>query len=123
MERLVIYIATLAILSISLYPSTASATGHHGVDHVGLAAHVSPHAPAQHSHCIEGRVTAVMRMSREITVRTPKGEVHQIKVPNGAHITSQEGNHFSGVRSGEHVRVTAVHDQSRGLVAKTLSVP
>ena len=123
MERFVIYIAALAVLSISLYPSAASAGVHHGIDHVGFAVHESAHGSAQHSQSIEGRVTAVMRMSREITVRTPEGEVHQIKVPNTAHITSQEGAHFSGVRSGEHVHVTAVHDESRGLVAKTLSIP
>jgi len=117
LKQLFTYLAVVLALSISLYASPASAAGRHEANHAGLAVH-APGAPPEK---IEGRVVAVMRTSRQITVRTPEGEIRQIRVPSDAGITGHEGSHFSGVRSGEHVHVTAVHE-SRGLVAKTLSV-
>jgi len=118
MIQLFTYLAVVLALSISVYTSAASAAGHHEASHAGLAAH-APGAPPER---IEGRVIAVMRTSRQITVRTPEGEIRQIRVPSEAGITGHDGNHFSAVRSGQHVSVTAVRDKSRGLVAKTLSV-
>jgi hypothetical protein len=118
MKQLFTYLVIVLALSISLYARPASAAGRHEANHAGLAAH----APGTPPEKIEGRVVAVMRTSRQITVRTPEGEIRQIRVPSDAGITGHDGNHFSAVRSGQHVSVTAVRDKSRGLVAKTLSV-
>ena len=86
------------------------------------------HAAPAHEHLvaaktISGRIVAVRRVSRIISVQTPEGNVHEVKVPETATISSREGSHFNNVRSGQDVHVSVVHDPSHGLVAHSVSIP
>jgi len=99
-------------------PSFAAAT------HERSSTATSPtHQTAAQPHTIQGRIVAVRRVSREITVQTTQGQVQEVKVPADASITAHRGSHFSSVRSGENVHVTAVYDPERGLIARSLSIP
>ncbi len=81
------------------------------------------HQTAVQPRTIQGRIVAVRRVSREITVQTAQGKVQEVKVPDDASITAHSGSHFSSVRSGENVHVTAIYDPDRGLIARSVSIP
>jgi hypothetical protein len=91
--------------------------------HPGPAHASSGHGNVAAPRTISGRIVAVRRVSRIISVQTPQGEVHQVKVPESAIITSREGSHFNNVRSGQDVHVSGVRDANRGLVARSVSIP
>src|SRR5258708_3731450 len=113
-------IAAAAILVVTMGAGSAFAGGNRAKSN---SATVAPRQPPEPPKKIEGHILSVWRESREITVQTPEGEIRQVKVPENAVITSREGGHFSSVRSGETVHVTAVNDANRGLVARTISIP
>jgi hypothetical protein len=89
--------------------------------HAGTAITSGAHEAAPKT--IQGRIVAVRRVSREITIQTAEGAVRQVKVPESATISSHEGSKFSNVRSGQNVHVSAVNDPSHGLVAHSVSIP
>jgi hypothetical protein len=113
------YKVTIPIASAWLLIATAALAGHHADAHGVSPAALSRPAP----HSMAGRIVAVRRISQEITLQTADGQTHEVKVPSTAAITSHSGSHFNVVRSGEHVRLTAVDDAAHGLVARSLSIP
>src|SRR5579872_341718 len=106
------------VLSIALCATPVFAAAHaHEV-----AAHPGPRAP-ESPRTIAGRVVGVRRVAQVISVQTADGEVHQVKVPAGASILGHNGNHFSDVKSGQTVHVSAIHDPAHGTIARSVSIP
>ena len=108
----------ISVASASMLIATVAFAGHHAGGHGDFAAASSHAAPRS----MAGRIVAVRRVSQVIKLQTADGQTHEIKVPSTAAITSHSGSHFNAVRSGQHVRLTAVNDARQGLVARTLSV-
>ena len=106
---------------VALCATQAFAAANH--EHGTVASHPETHAQAELPRTIAGRVVAVRRVAQVISVQTADGEVHQVKVPASASILGHNGNHFSNVKSGQSVHVTAVHDPARGMIARSVSIP
>lgn len=110
-----------AAIATLIFTAEVAASGH--ASHAGSAMVSSAHESGPAARTIQGRIVAVRRVSREITIQTAEGTVHQVKVPESATISSHEGSKFSNVRSGQNVHVSAVNDPSHGLVAHSVSIP
>lgn len=113
---------------VTIASATFMLAVHAGVALAGHEGHGGPsgalvHAAAPHPMAIAGRIIAVRRISQEISVQTPTGQVREVKVPNTATISSKGGNHFNAVRAGQNVHLMAVRDPSQGLVAHSVSIP
>ena len=80
-----------------------------------------PATPARQT--IEGRIVAVRRLSQIVTVQTADGETHDVRVPDTATIMSKDGSHFNIVRSGQHIRLTAIKKPGGELEAHSLAIP
>jgi hypothetical protein len=108
-----------AIAAITCSGKSFAASDHRG--HAGTSMSSAAHESAPRT--IAGRIVAVRRVSRVISIQTAEGTVHQVTVPESATISSHEGVKFSNVRSGQNVHVSAVNDPSHGLVAHSVSIP
>ena len=115
-------IATAIIAASILLALAGSSFAENRTSHAGIAP-ASAHEHAAVAKTISGRIVAVRRVSRMITVQTPQGDIHEVKVPESAIISSHEGSHFNNVRSGQDVHLSVVHDPSHGLVAHSVSIP
>lgn len=119
MKRTIIVSITLAVLAYAAPGRTAATSHHHEAAHAAAAETAS----RPHQTMISGRIVAVKRASRIISVQTGPGEIRDVKVPNTATITSHGGSHFSAVRAGQSVHVTAATHSTQGLVAQSVAIP
>lgn len=74
------------------------------------------------SQTLEGRVVAVRRLSRVITIRTPAGTTHQVAIPPGAKVQARGAAGLNAVRSGAVVRLNTVAGRDGKRVARSVAV-
>ena len=74
------------------------------------------------SRAIDGRVVEVRRASRELTVRTSRGEIEHVVVTATSAIHAPHGTTaLSGIHAGMPVHAEVEVDSHRRLVARTIS--
>jgi hypothetical protein len=71
---------------------------------------------------VEGRVVAVRRLSREVTVRTSQGAVHQVFIPRHVAVAARGAAGLNAVRTGENIRLIVASNRTGKLVARAVSV-
>jgi hypothetical protein len=71
---------------------------------------------------LEGRVVAVRRLSRVITIRTPAGTTQQVAVAPGAKVQARGAAGLNAMRSGATVRLTTVAGRNGRRVARFVAV-
>jgi hypothetical protein len=71
---------------------------------------------------VEGRVVAVRRLSREVTVQTPQGAVHQVFIPRHVTVAARGAAGLNAVRTGENIRLSVISNRTGKLVARAVSV-
>ncbi len=77
---------------------------------------------AQRPVGLDGRVLAVRRLSREITMRTAQGGVYRIALVPGAAIHAPRGARLDAVRSGIAIHIDAFTGRNGALLARAVSV-
>ncbi len=101
--------------------AAASAAQAHAVSKRQDTPAVAP-AHAQRPVVLDGRVLAVSRLSREITMRTAQGSVYRIALVPGASIHAPRGAGLDAVRSGVAIHLDAVTGHNGTLFARVVSV-
>ncbi len=71
---------------------------------------------------LEGRVVAVRRLSRVITIRTPAGTTHEVAISPGAKVQARGAAGLNAVRSGTVVRLNTVAGRDGKRVARSVAV-
>ncbi len=84
------------------------------------APHAVRHLPRLHS--VDGRVTAVRRLSREVTIRTPAGGLHEVTIARDAKVQARGMASMNAVRAGVVVHLEAVEEHNGKLVARSVRV-
>ena len=73
-------------------------------------------------HMLEGRVIAVRRLTRVITIRTPTGTTHQVAIAPEAKVRARGAAGLNAVRSGAIVSLNTVAGRDGKLVARSVAV-
>ncbi|MFI5395842.1 MAG: hypothetical protein ACHQ9S_09945 [Candidatus Binatia bacterium] len=113
-----LFLLACAAIALVLHAIPASAgQGRHAVARPATALAVRGRV-----RVLEGRIVAVRRLSREVTMRTPEGAVRHVTIPREAKVQARGAAGLNAVHTGGVVRLDAVADRNGKLLARSVAV-
>ncbi len=120
MRRNIGYIARTSLAFGMLALASGAAASAQPLGH-GAGSHPKM-SMARRAQSLDGRVVAVRRLTREVTIQTQTGSLHRVSIPRDAKVHARGMAGMDAVRSGSTIHLDTVRDPNGKLVARAAAV-